>query len=78
MKLKTMLSFALALSLIGSAAASAQTPHKAGRTMSAQQQRMVNCNKQAHGKKGAERKAFMKTCLSGNGAATAPASGKRG
>ena len=29
-----------------------------------QQDRMRDCNKQATGKKGAERKAFMKTCLS--------------
>jgi hypothetical protein len=29
-----------------------------------QQDKMRNCNKQATGKKGAERKAFMKTCLS--------------
>jgi hypothetical protein len=29
-----------------------------------QQNRMRECNKQATGKKGAERKAFMKTCLS--------------
>ena len=35
----------------------------------AQQQRMINCNKQATGKKGAERKTFMSTCLKGNSAA---------
>lgn len=29
-----------------------------------QQDRMRNCNKQAAGKKGDERRAFMKTCLS--------------
>jgi hypothetical protein len=29
-----------------------------------QQDKMRECNKQATGKKGAERKAFMKTCLS--------------
>lgn len=29
-----------------------------------QQDKMRNCNKEATGKKGAERKAFMKTCLS--------------
>ncbi len=29
-----------------------------------QQNRMRECNKQATGKKGAERKAFMKSCLS--------------
>jgi hypothetical protein len=34
-----------------------------------QQQRMVDCNKQATGKKGAERKAFMSSCLKGASAA---------
>jgi hypothetical protein len=29
-----------------------------------QQQRMATCNKEATGKKGAERKQFMKQCLS--------------
>jgi hypothetical protein len=43
----------------------------------AQQQRMINCNKQATGKKGAERKTFMSTCLKSGGAAaaSAPATG---
>jgi len=31
----------------------------------AQQSRMADCNKQATGKKGDDRKAFMKACLSG-------------
>lgn len=54
------------------AATPAATPVKA---RTAQQQRMVDCNKQATGKKGAERKAFMSTCLKGGStaAATAPA-----
>jgi hypothetical protein len=39
----------------------------------AQQQRMINCNKQATGKKGAERKTFMSTCLKSGGAAAASA-----
>ncbi len=34
-----------------------------------QQQRMGDCNKEATGKKGDERKAFMKECLSGKPAA---------
>jgi psiF repeat len=33
-------------------------------TAISQQDKMRECNKQATGKKGAERKAFMKTCLS--------------
>lgn len=37
----------------------------------AQQSRMADCNKQAAGKKGDERKAFMKTCLSGKPAEAA-------
>lgn len=34
-----------------------------------QQQRMKDCNKEAEGKKGDERKAFMKECLGGKQAA---------
>jgi psiF repeat len=36
-----------------------------------QQEKMANCNKDAADKKGDERKAFMKTCLSGKPAAMA-------
>lgn len=36
-----------------------------------QQNRMADCNKQADGKKGDERKAFMKACLSGKPAEAA-------
>lgn len=32
-----------------------------------QQSKMTDCNKQAAGKKGDDRKAFMKSCLSKNG-----------
>ncbi|KMY85349.1 Phosphate starvation-inducible protein PsiF [Candidatus Paraburkholderia calva] len=32
-----------------------------------QQSKMTDCNKQAGDKKGADRKAFMKSCLSKNG-----------
>ncbi len=35
----------------------------------AQQEKMVACNKQADGKKGDDRKAFMSTCLSAKAAA---------
>ncbi|WP_017463619.1 PsiF family protein [Dyella ginsengisoli] len=41
----------------------------AAKPMTAQQQRMTDCNKQAAGKKGDERKAFMKSCLKGGAAA---------
>ncbi|XHS79689.1 PsiF family protein [Burkholderiaceae bacterium UC74_6] len=39
----------------------------------AQQEKMVACNKEATDKKGDERKAFMKTCLSAKPAAAASA-----
>ena len=42
-------------------AAAAAPPKTAAHS---QQDKMRECNKQATGKKGAERKAFMKTCLS--------------
>ena len=44
-------------------AAPATKPH------SAQQERMIDCNKQATGKKGTERKTFMSACLKGHAAA---------
>jgi len=37
-----------------------------------QQDKMKTCNVDAKGKKGDERKAFMKECLSGSAAASAP------
>jgi len=43
-------------------AATAATPQKTAAI--SQQDRMRDCSKQATGKKGAERKTFMKTCLS--------------
>ncbi|MFM0336634.1 PsiF family protein [Paraburkholderia fungorum] len=39
-----------------------------------QQTKMTDCNKQAADKKGADRQAFMKTCLSAKPAAAAPMS----
>jgi hypothetical protein len=51
-------------------AASTAAPAKA---RTAQQQRMVDCNKQATGKKGDERKAFMSSCLKGESTAAAAA-----
>ena len=39
----------------------------------AQQQRMADCNKQATGKKGPERRAFMSACLKNKGHAATPA-----
>ena len=37
----------------------------AKKELSSSQQRMVDCNKEATGKKGDERKTFMKDCLAG-------------
>jgi hypothetical protein len=51
-------------------AGTAAAPAKA---KTAQQQRMVDCNKQATGKKGDERKAFMSSCLKGESMTAAPA-----
>ena len=44
------------------AALLAPVPHAFGLT--AQQEKMKECNTEATGKKGADREAFMKTCLS--------------
>ena len=54
----------------GSAAASSSTPSKAAeapateKKLTAQQLKMRECNSQAKGMKGEERKKFMKECLS--------------
>ena len=53
--------------------ASTAAPAKA---RTAQQQRMVDCNKQATGKKGAERKTFMSSCLKGGRVAAAAPSAR--
>lgn len=54
-----MIALALTLAAAGSALA-ADAPAK---PKTAQQQKMAQCNKDASGKKGEERKAFMKACL---------------
>jgi hypothetical protein len=58
---------ALALSLVAGSTFGADAPAKA---VTPQQQRMKDCNTQAPGKHGDERKAFMSACLKG-GSATA-------
>ena len=63
-KLLTLAAFAVAGSAHAADAASAPTM---------QQSKMGMCNKDAADKKGDERKAFMKECLSAKGAAAAPA-----
>jgi hypothetical protein len=47
--------------------------HAAEGAKTAQQEKMTACNSQAAGKKGDERKAFMKDCLSAKPAAAATA-----
>lgn len=59
--------FTLAVAL-GFAAVGAQAADKAP---TAQQSKMATCNKEAGDKKGDERKAFMKECLSAKPAAAA-------
>jgi hypothetical protein len=46
---------------------------KPAKPLTPQQQRMTDCNKQATGKKGDDRKAFMSSCLKGESAAPAAA-----
>lgn len=57
----------LALISLGASGVLAQTSDKAETPQTEQQNRMVTCNKTAGEKalKGDERKAFMKSCLSG-------------
>ena len=79
MELKAKLSLALAFALaLGCGIASAQdtkatdTKAATSKPLTPQQQRMVDCNKQATGKTGDERKTFMSTCLKGETTAAAP------
>ncbi|MGZ5129912.1 MAG: PsiF family protein [Caldimonas sp.] len=57
---------AMAVSIPAFATSHKEAPAMAGASapMTKQQSKMGDCNKQAEGKKGDERKAFMKTCLS--------------
>jgi hypothetical protein len=68
----TTLALVLATAM-GASCAFAADPAPA-KTLTPQQQRMKDCNAQATGKTGDERKAFMSTCLKGgSSAAAAPA-----
>lgn len=54
--------------------AAATAEHKVKKARTPQQEKMSVCSKEAKGKKGDERRAFMHTCLSSHGdAAAAPA-----
>ncbi len=59
--MKTILSACAAALLLAASAVHAADPSPAQK---AQQERMAQCNKDATGKTGDDRKAFMKTCLS--------------
>ncbi len=72
-KLFTLLALGLSLSLSAAYAADAPAAPAAPAVKTAQQSKMVTCNKDATGKKGDERKAFMKECLSAKPAAAASA-----
>jgi len=62
-QLLTLLGLSLSLSFGGAYAADAAAP-AAPAAKTAQQTKMATCNKDAADKKGDERKAFMKECLS--------------
>ena len=73
-KLMTLLGLALSLSMGAAYAADAPAADAAAKTP--QQSKMAMCNKEATDKKGDDRKAFMKECLSAKPAATAVSSKK--
>lgn len=68
MKFVSTAALALALSFAAASAFAAEAPAK---TLRPQQQRMKDCNSQATGKKGDERRAFMSSCLKGGTTGTA-------
>jgi hypothetical protein len=70
--MKQLLSISAALAMAFSVSAFA-ADKSASAPMTAQQSKMGDCNKQATGKTGDDRKAFMKSCLSAGGAPAAPA-----
>ena len=65
-KLITLAALTTALFSASTFAADAASAPKAAKAPTAQQNKMGECNKEAGDKKGDERKAFMKTCLSAN------------
>lgn len=74
MQFKTASSLAVVVAFaLGSGTAFAQDMSKSGKPMTAQQEKMKNCNAQAKAQAmaGDARKTFMKTCLSTSGAAPA-------
>jgi len=67
-----LLAVSAAFAFAGTAFAASPATPATTKPHTAQQQRMIDCNHQATGKKGAERRAFMSSCLRGHHAA-APA-----
>jgi hypothetical protein len=77
-KLLSLLGLGLSLSMGSAYAADAAASAAAPAAKTVQQGKMATCNKDAADKKGDERKAFMKECLSAKpAAAAAPASDKK-
>ncbi len=68
---KTMFAAAVACAFAFCSASYATEATPPAKTPTPQQQRMSDCNKQAEGKKGDERKKFMSTCLKGDSTAKA-------
>lgn len=66
-KLLSLLAMGLALSL-----GTAHAADEAAKAPTAQQNRMTQCNAEAKGKSGEERKKFMSECLKAKPAAAAP------
>jgi hypothetical protein len=81
-RLFSLMTLGLALSCGGAYAAThagaAPMADTKAKAPTGQQSRMATCNKEAEGKKGDERKAFMKTCLSDKGSAAADCEAKAG
>lgn len=69
--IQTLSAAALALT-VGVSFAQSTAPSTSEKKLTPQQGKMSKCNEEATGKKGEERKAFMKQCLS-NTPAAAPA-----
>jgi hypothetical protein len=74
--MKTFLPIIAALFLVAGLAQAADekkpeaTAPAAKKELSSSQQRMVDCNKEATGKKGDERKTFMSQCMKGDKASS--------
>jgi hypothetical protein len=69
---RSLIAFLVATTFAAGTAFAAEAA-KTDKPLTPQQQRMTDCNKQAAGKKGDDRKAFMSSCLKGETAAAAPA-----